>query len=85
METTLPLDRLISLILHEHHLVQSAVNSMVESINEKQAIDINDLEDARVLLEREMNKITEVGQRITLLTSRVQSLTSLLGDLTDDN
>jgi ribosomal protein L16/L10AE len=58
---------------------------MVESINEKQTIDINDLEDARVLLEREMNKITEVGQRITLLTSRVQSLTSLLGDLTDVN
>jgi len=83
METTLPLDRLIAQILHEHHIVQAAVNAMIDSMEQTQTVDVNDLEDARVLLGSEMNKITEVGQRITLLTSRVQSLTSLLGDLTD--
>ena len=85
METTLPLDRLIAQILHEHHLVQTNINSMIDSMEDSETVDLNDLEDTRVLLQSEMNKITEVGQRITLLTSRVQSITSLVGDLTDVN
>ena len=44
METTLPLDRLIAQILHEHHIVQAAVNAMIDSMEQTQTVDMNDLE-----------------------------------------
>lgn len=83
MDTTLPLDRLISQILKEHHLAQAYVNDMIEMFEETGTINLEDLTDAASVLKGEMDKLGEVGQRITLLADRVGSVTVLLKELTD--
>ena len=83
METTLPLDRLISQILKEHHLAQALTNDMQEMFEETGTINLDELNDTISVLQGEMDKLTEVQQRIKLLADRVGSVTTLLGELTD--
>ena len=83
METTLPLDRLITTMVWEHHEVQANVNDMLNALEDGEPITLENLTNISLLLRGQMEKLSEVQQRVKLLADRVSSVTTLLGELTD--
>lgn len=81
----MPLDRLIRQILEEHHVAQSYINDMLEMMDESATVNYEDIENTKSIMSGQMNKLTEVSQRISLLAGRMESVTTLLTELTDVN
>ena len=73
METTLPLDRLITTMVWEHHEVQANVNDMLNALEDGEPITLENLTNISLLLRGQMEKLSEAQQRVKLLADRVGS------------